>query len=183
MSGFGFQIPAIGFISNQLVGGEVKKAIRDCLFAGFEKFDKGDELGATADFCEATAIVMATCLAIVYMAGEKTAIRGLGPVFKSLSSQKSLVAKLLVWIGSRARPGSWLSFNLNAVQVAKLENWGASTAVGYGTGWWIYKMIEATKNFNLGIKIYDWTHVEALPSTSNSKTMFAVPSNQLKVCM
>lgn len=157
-------IPGIGFIANQVIGKEVKNAISKSIGDGLDKIDRGDEIGATADFSQAAAVIIVTALTVVYMASGrgagKAAIAGLRPVFQGLSSQKSMVAKLLEWVGTRTPHGSWLNQNLLPTQVAKIANWGTSTAIGFNAGWWVNETIEASKTYRLGSHVYDLVHPE-----------------------
>ena len=153
-----FEIPGVGFIANQLIGADVKEALTEQVLSGLEKLDAGDELGATADFSQVAAVVIAGVVTTTIYAGGKTAISGLTPVFQSLPFNKGLVDNILEKIGYNFSLTSWLGYNLSPVQVQKLANWGASTAVGYGASWWLDKIINAINNLHAGSEIYDFLH-------------------------
>ncbi len=133
------EIPGVGFIANQLVGADVKEKLSEQVISGLEKWDAGDEIGATADFSQVVAVTMAGVVATAIMASDKAAISGLTPVFQSLASNKSFAANILEKIGYQFSATSWLGYNLNPVQVQKIGNWGVSTTVGYSSSWWVDK--------------------------------------------
>ncbi|MEY4768014.1 MAG: hypothetical protein RL637_653 [Pseudomonadota bacterium] len=155
------EIPGVGFIANQLIGADVKEKLSEQVISGLEKWDAGDEIGATADFSQVVAVTMAGVVATAIMASDKAAISGLTPVFQSLASNKGFAANILEKIGYQFSATSWLGYNLNPVQVQKIGNWGVSTAVGYSSSWWVDKIIDTINDLHLGVKLYDSLHTNS----------------------
>lgn len=148
-----YDIPGVGFIANHLIGDDVKNAIGEKIQQGFAALDAGDELGATQAFSQATAVVLVAVATTIYMATEVSVIKGLGPVFQSLSNNKGLAANLIEKYVTPAFPQFF-----HPTEIAKLTNWGTSTAAGYSIAWWTNEFINYTNSLNLGVRFYDMMH-------------------------
>jgi hypothetical protein len=154
---FQFDIPGLSIVTNKLLGTEVKAAITDNMDRGLAAMDTGDTLEATQAFSQTAAVLLVFAIETIYLASDKAAIKGLGTVFASLTSNKGFVALFLEKYVTQLFP-----VYASQVELAKVRNWGTSTAAGYSVAWWTNTTINAINDLHLGARFYDLLHPACL---------------------